>query len=197
MQPTQGLARVVRVGVLGTAALTLAASAHLLGGGRLPEPWVLLLVAVSVGTIATAVTATRCRFVPLVALLGGLQFVVHVLFGGLSTPLVHAPGGLSSSDYLAAAACGSLAPGEASHFGAAMIVGHGLATLATVALLMRGEAWVFSLADRAVRHAFARPNPLRAAAPSARILGVSRRPYDAYRYGSASPRGPPAWLIAR
>lgn len=195
MQPTLGSARIVRAGVLGTATLALTASAHLFGGGRLPEPWVLVFVALATGALATAMTAGRCRLIPLIAALGGMQFVVHTLFGAMSGPTLHAPGAMSSTDYLAAAVCGTMATGGASHFGVTMLLGHGIATLATAALLARGEAWLFSLTDRIVQLANPRVSSF-ACKAAARIVGPVRAGHGVERHRADAPRGPPALQIA-
>lgn len=174
---------------------TLAASAHLFGGGRLPEPWVLVFVALAAGGLATAMTGGRCRLIPLIAALGAMQFVIHTVFGALAEPMLHAPGGMSNSDYLASAVCGTMATGGATHFGVTMLLGHGIATLATAALLARGEAWLFSLADRVVQLANPSVSTL-CADPAAQIVGPIRAVISVEQYPAAAPRGPPFAQIA-
>ena len=47
--PTRGLARLIRIGVLGGASMALAAAGHVVGGGMLPSVGVLLVTGLLVG----------------------------------------------------------------------------------------------------------------------------------------------------
>ena len=78
--PARGAVRAVRVGLLGTASMTLATTAHLMGGGPLPPVGVLIVSGLLVGLVAVTATARRCRLRVLVALLAVEQVLLHWLF---------------------------------------------------------------------------------------------------------------------
>ena len=78
--PARGAIRAVRVGLLGTTSMTLATTAHLMGGGPLPPVGVLIVSGLLVGLVAVTATARRCRLRVLVALLAVEQVLLHWLF---------------------------------------------------------------------------------------------------------------------
>ena len=78
--PARGAVRAVRVGLLGATSMTLATTAHLVGGGPLPPAGVLVVSGLLVGLVAVTATARRCRFGVLVALLAVEQVLLHWLF---------------------------------------------------------------------------------------------------------------------
>ena len=76
--------------------------------------------------------------------------------------------------------------------GWAMWAAHLAAVAVTAALLARGEAWLWRVADAIVHASTVRPSPWPPAAPAA----LAVRAVDAFRpvllLAAASPRGPPA-----
>ncbi len=163
--PARGAVRAVRVGSLGATSMTLATTAHLLGGGPLPPAGVLVVSGLLVGLVAGSATARRCRFGVLVALLAVEQALLHWLFStaaattgcdGGPIPGAHHGGALGAMGCVAGtgegmgrAALGLAAP--------AMWLAHSAAVLATAWLLARGEAWLWRTADRVVSAATATP----------------------------------------
>ena len=59
--PARGAIRAIRVGLLGTTSMTLATTAHLMGGGPLPPVSILIVSGLLVGLVAVTATARRCR----------------------------------------------------------------------------------------------------------------------------------------
>ncbi|SDT08861.1 hypothetical protein SAMN04488543_3004 [Friedmanniella luteola] len=192
--PAHGVRRLVRVAALGGSSLVLAGTAHLLGGGRLPSPGVLVVLTLLVGLVAVTATARRVRLPLLVALLGAEQLALHVVLGATAVPAT-AAGCLAGPHAHHAAVTGCLPPGAVPSPGApaadtAMWAGHAVAVLATAWLLARGEATLWRAVDRVARavpvltvRAGTRRVPLPAPAPATAAL---RRPHT-----PAAPRGPP------
>jgi hypothetical protein len=198
--PTTGRLRLARVLVLGGTSLALASAAHLLGGGRLPEPGVLAVVALLLGLAAVAVTGRRCRTATLVVLLAVEQGLLHLVLDAAATAgfrcgpepdrlVAHA----DPMSHLAACAApvGEMVGHAPAAPGWSMWLAHGVAVLATAALLARGEAWLWRVLDR-VRDAAAPagPRPL----PEERRVVVAVAPRPAAwlrRHAPAAPRGPP------
>ncbi len=192
--PDRGKLRAARAGALGAVSMVLATTAHLVGGGSLPPIAVLLAAGAVVGLIAVTVTARRCRMGVVVGLLGVEQLGLHWLFAG------SAGGDLCVGSALTAHHAGSLdctaMPAAAmAPSGPGMWLAHGFAVLATAWLLSRGEAWLWRLADRVVRTAYAAP---------ARRATVRRPTHGAVApvvalrsatFAPAAPRGPPSRLV--
>jgi hypothetical protein len=57
--------------------VTLGAAAHVVGGGELPVPGIMLAVLALTGMAATAATRLRLNFPAMTALLGAGQLVLH------------------------------------------------------------------------------------------------------------------------
>ena len=201
--PTTGLVRLARVLVLGGSSLALATGAHLLGGGRLPTPGVLVVVALLLGLAAVAVTGRRCRTAALLVLLTVEQALLHVVLDAAAAAGSQCGPGpdrltphADAMSHLAACAVPAVPAGEmAGHAAAApgwaMWLAHGVAVLATACLLARGEAWLWRVLDR-VRDAAAvagvRPLPEQRRV----VLAVAARPAAwVRRHAPAAPRGPP------
>lgn len=195
--PLRGSWRSVRAAVLGGTSMLLATGAHVLAGGRLPSAGVLLVLAFLVGLTAVTVTARRCRFAVLLAVLGVEQLLLHEVFDaaamtstGCTPPLaVHdsvMAGCLAGMHAIGSGATAAAGTGS----GLWMPAAHVAATLATAWLLARGERCLWRLCDRAFRTATAtvslrvrRPRPQRSVpTTAARAARVGR---------SAVPRGPP------
>lgn len=180
-------ARALRVTVLGGTSLALATGAHLVGGGALPGPGLLTVLAVVLGLIAVPLTRRRCRMPLLIAALGAEQLALHLVFGAAAGLSGCVAAGAHHAQVLG---CTPTAAVDAGRADAVMLVGHVLAVLITAWVLARGEAWLWRTVDEAVRAAHAgltwsaisrnRPSP----APA--LLVVAVRPD-----GPLPPRGPP------
>ena len=187
-----GVARVLRAGVFGTASVLLAGLAHVLGGGRLPDLGLGLLLVAATGTVAVVLTARRCRLGLLLTALGAEQLTLHALLASSGSascaamPAVHA-GAMTCAPVDAAAPHGS------TTLALLMLGGHALATVVTAWLLARGEAAVWGLADRLVRAALPAVTPW-PAAPGARASSpLPARVVSPHRT-DPPPRGPPTLL---
>ena len=66
--------------------VTLGAAAHVVGGGELPVPGIMLAVLALTGMAATAATRLRLNFPAMAALLGAGQLVLHEAFSAFSSP---------------------------------------------------------------------------------------------------------------
>jgi hypothetical protein len=187
--------------------MTLATTAHVVGGGSAPPVAVLVVCGLLVGQVAVTATARRCRFGALVALLAVEQVLLHWLFSasaatpgchGVPLATAHHGGTLEAmgcadgtGDGLGPAALGSAAP--------AMWLAHAAAVLGTAWLLARGEVWLWRLAHKVVEAATAtpadRPSGRRTVRhPAVRWLELPTPPAS-----PAAPRGPPVRtkIIAR
>jgi hypothetical protein len=197
--PLRGARRVLRSAVLGSASLALAVGAHVAGGGAAPGSGMLLLSAALVGLVALPATARRVRLGWLAPLLGLEQALLHALFQAAGSAVCTAPAatGAGHPGHHADAALACLpAAGSATMTmpDGPMLLAHLLATLATAWVLVRGESALWSLAERVVRAAVARPGVLRAAVAVPVPPAPRRRPHQR-AHGAAAPRGPPHLLV--
>ncbi|MDR6414155.1 hypothetical protein [Pseudarthrobacter sulfonivorans] len=141
----------LRATSLSTGILSLAAGAHVLGGGDLPSPEILL--AVLALTVLTATTATRMKlnFAGLAALLGAGQLALHEVFTAFSTPVLAAGHPAPDAHHLSGTAIPALEATAHLHAtdstaGVLMVVTHAVATAACALLLAKGEAALWALA---------------------------------------------------
>ncbi|WP_411375507.1 hypothetical protein ACLH0K_03675 [Arthrobacter sp. MPF02] len=142
----------VRSSALAGVILTLAAGAHVAGGGQLPAPGILLAVLALTALVSTAATRLRLSFPAIGALLGAGQLALHELFSMLSTPALaagpaaphhgHQHGGALPELVFVA---GHTAPAESGP-AQLMLAAHLLATLASAFLLAKGEDALWALA---------------------------------------------------
>lgn len=193
--PLRGARRVLRSAVLGSASLALAVGAHVAGGGAAPGAGLLLLTAALVGLVALTATARRVRLTWLAPLLGLEQALLHALFQALGSTAVLCTAATSAghAGHHADAALACVpAAGSATMTMPdwPMLLAHLLATLATAWLLVRGESALWSLAERVVRAATARPGALRLPRAVVVVRTTRRRPHRR-PCGTAAPRGPP------
>ena len=193
----------LRSSAVATVILTLAAGAHLAGGGGLPAPVILLAVLTLTVLASTAATRLQLGLPAMAALLAGGQLALHGLFTAFApsaagpAPTGAAPhaGHLPGAEILAPAAA-HLGGTEAAS-GPLMLAAHALATLGCAVLLARGEAALWALAAwlrplSALPHAVAPdavPAPL-AAFPTA---AAPLRPWRNLRQDSR--RGPPSAVV--
>jgi len=151
----------LRAASVATGALTLAAGAHVAGGGQLPSPGILLAVLALTVLAATTTTRLKLNFPAMLTVLGAGQFVLHEAFAALSSSgtAVGAAASGPHESHLAGAASGAIniaaAPvvagsGHIHDYGSAagilMLVAHALATAACALLLAKGEAALWALA---------------------------------------------------
>jgi hypothetical protein len=143
----------VRSAMLAAAAVTLAAGAHVLAGGQLPAPAILLGLLALTGLAATVATRLRLSYATMTALLGAGQLVLHEAFSVFGPGFGPAASGVApGSAHHAGPFIAQLAAGPAelhildSPLAIAMPAGHALATVACALLLAKGEAALWSLA---------------------------------------------------
>lgn len=189
----------LRASALGTVMMTLAAGAHLAGGGALPQPVIMLAMLALTALAGTTATRLKLGFPSMAALLAGGQWALHEVFAGFSVPPAAAlPSGTAGHDHPSGSAV--LAPvvdhlyGPGTPSGPVMLAAHVLATLACAFLLAKGEDALWALAAW-LRPLFVLPRPVRsdggtapAAAPSP--SAVPLRPWRNLRQDRR--RGPPS-----
>lgn len=197
---------VLRASALATGILTLAAGAHLAGGGQLPAPGIML--AVLALTILASTTATRLRlgFPAMAALLGGGQVALHGLFnafsGAATAAVTVAPSGHHHDPAAELQAYAGLAP-LAGHLhqpgasGPLMLAAHALATIGCALLLAKGEAALWALAGW-LRPLAGLPRAVvfhtTPSAPVATLPALpARQPWRNLRWDSR--RGPPSAVV--
>jgi hypothetical protein len=192
--------RALRVGVLGSLSLLLATAAHITGGGALPSGGVLAVTVIALALIAVPLTGRQLRWWLLSVVLGTEQFALHLVFSSAAAscpPPQHFPTHAAAaygSHGMVLAACGSPVRGMTmGGHSPLMWTAHAVATLLTVALLTRGEAWLWSLATRAVAAAAAPPRRGSARRRADAVFALTGLQVGAVSK-SAAPRGPPAPL---
>jgi hypothetical protein len=127
----------------------LAAGAHVLAGGALPAPGILVgLVAL---TLAAVMILTRVKLTAptMLALLGTSQLALHEAFAVLSVTGNVAPASGQQHLHnvvLELSSAVALMPGHAAEPGVSMLVLHAAATVVTALILARGEAALWALA---------------------------------------------------
>ena len=187
--------RSVRVATLGAASLMLAVTAHLLAGGSRPSIGLLTITALVLGLVALPLTARRCRLVPLLAVVGVEQLLLHWVFtagtGHASCPSVAHSG---AAHHAVATTC--LSPAAETMAMAAdthwtMWLAHAAAVVATAWVLTRGEAWLWRTAARAVEAATAAPRARPETQPPRVVVTVPTLAPSTCPYLVASPRAPP------
>jgi hypothetical protein len=189
----------LRASAMATAILTLAAGAHVAGGGALPAPAVMLAVLALTALGSTTATRLRLGFPFVAALLAGGQLALHEVLTAFSIP--------AAAESSAAAAHGSHLSGAAAlppvldHIHGAgatsrplMLAAHILATLGSALLLAKGEDALWALAAW-LRPLMALPRPAvydDGPAPLAPVapFAVPLRPWRNLRQDSR--RGPPS-----
>ncbi len=117
--------RGARAGVAASLAVCVALLGHLAGGGRAPDALAVAVTVVVAGLVAHRLAARRWTVRTLTALVVGVQGGVH-LWCATTAPS---------------------APGSATASSGAMLLGHALATVATVALLQHGEQALSALTE--------------------------------------------------
>lgn len=198
----------LRAGMVAAMIVTLAAAAHVVGGGELPAPGIMAAVLALTGMAATAATRLKLNFPAMAALLGAGQLVLHEAFSVFSSPAGtgqsgtpgHHPASLPLAGVpleAAGSAAVHLHQFDSGWAAGLMMGGHALATLACAVLLAKGEAALWSLA------AWLRPlvrlpeaaMPDAVAAPAAAGWPADSAPLPWRNLRADSLRGPPAAVI--
>lgn len=140
--------RFPRASAFTAAMFALAAGAHVLAGGSLPEPAIFAgLVALMLAPVMI-LAKVRITAPVMAGLLGAGQLVLHEAFNALSVSAGFTPaagGHLHGAGPVALSAAG-LMPEHAAAPGTLMLILHAAATLATALVLARGEAAAWALA---------------------------------------------------
>ena len=143
----------VRAASLSTGILTLAAGAHVLGGGDLPSPDILLAVLALTVLAATTATRLKLNLAATTAVLGAGQFALHKVFTAFNAPVIAAsqPASTADAHHLSGTAIPALVAATHVHTtdstaGILMLVTHAVATAACALLLAKGETTLWALA---------------------------------------------------
>lgn len=156
MRPTHARTpfHLLRSAMVATTILTLAAAAHVLAGGQLPAPAILLAFLALTGLVSTTATRLKLGLPAMTGLLGAGQVVLHEAFSAFSGTVGPAgtPGAAAPAHH-----AGLLPlPVPADHLrlheldsplALSMFAGHALATLACAVLLAKGESALWQLAE--------------------------------------------------
>ena len=147
---TRASFRVFRTGLIGSSILGLAAGGHLSGGGRLPEPAILVALCALTVLPVSVLTKFRLSMPVLAGLLGAGQLWLHWAFHALSGASPSAGPALSGHAHHAPVPAldsfGAAPPTSAAAGDWQMVAAHAVATLATAVVLARGERALWALA---------------------------------------------------
>jgi hypothetical protein len=136
---TTGDWRLLRGGVVGTAATVLAVGGHCLSSGRPPTWPTMLCWAVLLASASTWLSRVRWTMPPLLAVLLVGQVGMHATFVATQPPLPAAGAHMHAHP---AAHTETLLPSSLS-----MVAGHVAAAVMTAALLRWGERWLCGVLD--------------------------------------------------
>lgn len=200
--PGTGALRGLRAGLLGVVCVVLALAGHLLGGGRAPSAWAVLILALPMAGVCLALTARRRGAASLGAVVAGSQLVLHEALmwfqaGAACTgPAdVHAHLGHHAAAVTGCLPMAGMSPGRSwlpagPAATALMVLGHVLAAAVTTLVLAHGEALLWRLWHRLTRGV---PDVGATPVPAPRLLVPL--PHNAPRgrlaRGSARRRAPP------
>jgi hypothetical protein len=140
--------RFARALIFTAVMFALAAGAHVLAGGVLPEPAIFAGLVALVLAPVTILAKVRITAPVMAGLLGAGEWVLHEAFNALSvsTGFTPVPGGHLHGAGQALPPVGVQMPEHAATPAALMLILHAAATLATALVLARGEAAVWALA---------------------------------------------------
>lgn len=147
--------RLLRTAAVAGSVLSLAAGAHLVGGGRLPPAPVLAACLALVVLGVVVLTRWKLKATVLGAVLAGGQVLLHSLFSALSFPAREGPAlpaSMPGHHQSFGLGDGAQMPVGDIHLhlpwdlGPAMFSAHLAATVATAVLLAKGEAALWALA---------------------------------------------------
>lgn len=145
----RALFRLSRAAVVSGATVFLAAGAHAMAGGSLPDPLIVAGLLAIAALPAVWLCGRKVSPAAMIAVLGAGQLVLHEAFGVLSQSSATAPALAPTAGHVhVLGPIAGHAVGAAGHSeGAGMLLAHALATLATALLLARGEAALWALGD--------------------------------------------------
>lgn len=192
----------LRSAMIATTMVTLAACAHVLAGGQLPAPGILLAVLALTGLASTAATRLKLSFPAMAGLLGAGELVLHEAFTAFGGTLAGEAANASSHHLvpavLPAGPLKHLQPHELdSPLAVPMLAGHALATLACALILAKGEDALWSLAAW-LRPLLRFPSPVTpdaVAAPAVAGWPTDSAPLPWRNLRRDCGRGPPAVVV--
>ncbi|WP_286961444.1 MULTISPECIES: hypothetical protein [Arsenicicoccus] len=146
--PDGGRLRLLRAGTLAVVMISLAALAHVLGGGALPGGGVLTVLLGLVLVTCLIASGRRLGAPSIGAILGGGQLALHEAFALLGTTGADAAslGHVVGSGHHAVLVTHAGQAGSGHHLSLSMVLAHVLATVVTAAVLARGERALWLLA---------------------------------------------------
>ncbi|TMR92226.1 MFS transporter [Nonomuraea basaltis] len=167
--------RLARTAAFSAVCVTLAALAHMLGGGSGPAPWAAGLGLAAVACLGLALCGRERSATTINAVLVAAQLGLHELFAGDGTAYVMVHG-----------------HGQGLAVNAGMLLAHLTATLITGLWLARGEAALWSLLRRLGRRlVLLRPVAVPAVRPYAPIVHTRVVPIQPGVRHCLARRGPP------
>lgn len=146
--------RLFRAVLITGTMISVSAAGHVLGGGALPAPGAVAVLAVLLLVPVARLAARELSFLTLLGVLGAGQLLLHEAFISLSTPAVCLPsltGQMSHHGQAMEMECSAAEPASMSlHLGTGsdsplMLGGHVLALLVTAWLLRKGEVALWLL----------------------------------------------------
>jgi hypothetical protein len=194
--------RLFRAVLITGSTMSVAAAGHVLGGGVLPAPGTVAVLAALLLVPVAWLAARELSFLTLLGVLGAGQLLLHEAFISLSAPAVCLPsltGQMPHHGQAMGMACSAAEPASMSfHLGTGsdsplMLAGHVLALLGTAWLLRRGEEALWRLLAW-LRPLVQLPQPARIVAVRQRTMaaGLPYVPAPWRNLRTDSLRGPPA-----
>ena len=193
----------LRSALIATTVLALAAAAHVVAGGQLPAPAVLLAFLALTGLASTMATRLKLNLAAMAGLLGAGQVVLHEAFSAFSGPGTGSSGTAGPAHQHPVPISVSVPADHLqlhrldSVLAVSMFAGHALATLACALLLAKGEDALWSLAAW-LRPLAQLPAPVPPRPVTARVLPRRRgapRPLPWRNLRRDCRRGPPAVVV--
>jgi hypothetical protein len=159
--PASGAFRGVRAAVLGLVCVALGLTGHLVGGGRAPSLWALLILGVPMGAVSLILTSRRRGLPAIGATVAVTQLSLHQALMWLTAgpacavtgdPHAHLGHGTTAPVLHCASMAGMGAPAGSVHFAlGAMLLGHIAAGVVTTLVLAYGESLLWRAWGQIVR----------------------------------------------
>jgi hypothetical protein len=151
----RGSLRLFRAVLITGMAMSLAAAGHVLGGGTLPEPAIMAVLAGLLMAPIIWLARRQLSFLTLLGVLGSGQLILHEAFTSLSSralclpsltdQMSHHDGQAMGLDCSAAAVPASMPVHTGGADSAVLLAGHVLALVSTAWLLRQGEVALWQL----------------------------------------------------
>ena len=197
--PASGGVRALRAAVLAAVTLSLAAAAHVVGGGEVPGLSVLVIAVVPLALGSALLTRSRLGALSVLAWLAPVEALLHGFFGATASD--HLATEFSGGHGHGAAVAGMpltesmgstslVAASGAGHAGVGMLVAHAVATVLTGFALSHGERVLWLLWESLRPTLVMAPVPLRRA-PALLVAGAAAGMPSPAPLRFSSPRGPP------